>query len=74
MNATGSRLMPAVLMLAAATTPLSGQGIEARASDLTLGGRLQVQYANSSMDGAVDDVFLRRARLELDGALTDRLD
>lgn len=62
------------LTLTPAAVPLAGQAIQGRASSLTLGGRLQVQYARSSVDDAVDDVFLRRARLEVDGRLAERLD
>ena len=70
------RLLTLAVALTASTAgapPLGAQAVEGRASALTVGGRLQVQYANSSVDEAVDDVFLRRARIEVDGALTDRL-
>lgn len=70
-------LRAALLMGTAALLPVAdaaAQSIEGRASALTVGGRLQVQYATSSVDEAVDDVFLRRARFEVDGDFTERLD
>ncbi|MSR36976.1 MAG: hypothetical protein EXR95_10125 [Gemmatimonadetes bacterium] len=54
--------------------PLSAQlKIAARAADITVGGLLHTQYSISSVDGsaaattdAIDDVFVRRARILLD--------
>lgn len=40
--------------------------ISSRAATLTLGGRLHTQYQGSSVDGAVSDFFIRRARLIAD--------
>ena len=46
--------------------------VNPRAAVLTVGGRIHVQYSRSSADGgdgevdAVDDVFIRRARVNLD--------
>ena len=51
-----------------------------RAAALTVGGRLHVQYTRSSAggddgaDGAVDDVFIRRARINVDIKVGDRFD
>lgn len=47
--------------------------ISARAASLRIGGRLHAQYQGSSVDGAVNDFFLRRARLIVDGTFTDFL-
>ena len=50
--------------------PLDAQvEIGARAARLTVGGRLHTQYASSSVDGAVEHVFVRRARITVDMAL-----
>ena len=61
------------LMLAATLAgPLSLSAqfeIAGRAASVTVGGRLNTQYATSSMDDAVADFFVRRARLEVDMAI-----
>lgn len=54
--------------------PAAGQvEIGARAARITVGGRLHTQIATSSVDGAVDDIFVRRARLNVDVAVGDFL-
>lgn len=45
--------------------------ISARAASLTIGGRLHTQYQGSSVDGAVNDFFIRRARIIADAAFND---
>ncbi len=47
--------------------------ISARAATLTIGGRLHTQYQGSSVDGAVNDFFIRRARIIADAAFNDFL-
>lgn len=47
--------------------------ISARAASLRIGGRLHTQYQGSSIDGAVNDFFVRRARLIVDGSFNDFL-
>lgn len=44
---------------------LGAQEVSARAGELQVGGRLQVQYTRSSVQDAVDDIRIRRAWLEL---------
>lgn len=76
-------LLRALVLLLGAAAPLSAQlRITARAADLTVGGLLQTQYSISSVSGtgrtdAVDDFFVRRARLQVDlriGALDARVE
>ena len=72
------------LALAALPASLSAQlTVSARAADISVGGLFQTQYTISSVDGsgggadAVDDVFIRRARINLDlrvGALDARIE
>ena len=51
---------------------IAGQvDISARAASLRIGGRLQTQYAVSSIDGVSNDLFHRRARLIADATITD---
>lgn len=45
--------------------------IDARAASITVGGRVQTQYALSSIAAAENDFFLRRARLVADVAVND---
>jgi hypothetical protein len=45
--------------------------ISARAATLTFGGRLHGQYQGSSVDGAANDFFLRRARFITDATFND---
>lgn len=52
---------------------LAGQDVTARAASVRIGGRLHAQYTRSSIAGSLDDLFLRRARLTVDAALSDRL-
>jgi hypothetical protein len=47
--------------------------ISARAARITLGGRLNVQYATSSVDGTASQFFQRRSRLQMDMAMGDFL-
>jgi len=75
-----SRSAPALLLIAvtwvtAGVSPLLAQTtIEARAATITVGGRLNVQYRASSVDEAVSDIFLRRARARLEIGVSDLLD
>lgn len=69
------RVLLAGLLLAMAAGPLSAQTeIRARAARITFGGWLQTQYAESSVDSYVDRFFFRRARINLDFAITDFFD
>jgi hypothetical protein len=65
------------LLLAAVTIhPATAGGQEVVTDpgvELSIAGRLHTQLAVSSVEGAVDDVFFRRARLTFDAVLTDRL-
>lgn len=70
---------PLALLLLATTTvalspPTSAAAqteIRARAATLTVGGRLHGQYQASSVDGADNDFFIRRARIKVDMAFND---
>jgi len=54
--------------------PLSAQlTVTGRGASLRIGGRLHSQYALSSVDGATDDFFIRRARLIADLTINDFL-
>lgn len=59
------------ILLLLAPTALEAQTISSRAASLTLGGRLHTQYQGSSVDGAVNDFFIRRARVLVDASFTD---
>ena len=54
--------------------------VSAGAADITFGGRLHLQYSASSVDGedggpdAIDDVFVRRARLQVNLRMGDLFD
>jgi hypothetical protein len=64
------------LLIAATAAPLAAQEqiqIRARAATITFGGRLQTQYSLSSIDGAENDFFTRRARLIADVRINDFL-
>lgn len=67
----------ALSTLAAAllVAPASAQQFQVagRAATITLGGRFNVQYAVSSIDGADNDFFIRRARPNLDMTIGDFL-
>ena len=47
--------------------------INARGATITFGGRLQTQYAHSSLDGADNDFFTRRARMIAEVRVNDFL-
>jgi hypothetical protein len=52
----------ALLLALAIAGPVSAQNeIRARASNISIGGRLHTQYSYSSVAEATDDVFFRRA-------------
>jgi hypothetical protein len=54
--------------------PLSAQlTVSGRGASLRIGGRLHSQYAMSSVDGATDDFFIRRARIIADLTINDFL-
>lgn len=64
----------ATLALLAALGPMALEAqttISSRAATLRVGGRLHSQYQGSSVDGAVNDFFIRRARLIVDGTFND---
>ena len=66
----------AMLALAAVAAPAAVEAqtaISARSSSLRIGGRLHGQYQGSSVDGAVNDFFIRRARVIVDGTFSDFL-
>ena len=48
--------------------------MSARAADIEIGGRVQTQFSRSSVGSATDDIFLRRARLELGVTLNEWID
>src|SRR5688572_18550650 len=54
--------------------------ISAGAADITVGGRFHLQYSRSSVDGegggpdAIDDLFVRRARIQLNLRMSDAFD
>ncbi len=66
-----------LLWTAAVLTVLTPAALEAqttissRAASITIGGRLHTQYQGSSVDGAVNDFFIRRARVIVDAAFND---
>lgn len=49
----------------------SAQEISARSANIRIGGRLHAQYSASSVSSAVNDFFLRRARLIADISVSD---
>jgi hypothetical protein len=55
-----------LLTVAVPATLQAQTTISARAATLTIGGRLHGQYQTSTVDGAVGDFFIRRARLIAD--------
>jgi hypothetical protein len=70
-----ARLLGALLALTVAAPTLAGAQVEirARAATITFGGRLQTQYSLSSIDGADNDFFTRRARLIAEVRINDFL-
>ncbi len=54
------------LLAAAFATQVEAQTISSRAADIRIGGRLQAQYAASSVEAADNDFFFRRVRLIAD--------
>ena len=67
-----ARLVVASLALAVLPAAAVAQiEIDARAASITLGGRLQTQYAHASVEAAENDFLLRRARLAADVAVSD---
>ena len=69
-----SPILAATAMLFAATALTAQTTISARGANIRIGGRLQAQYATSSVDGAKEEFFFRRARLIADITVTDFLD
>lgn len=68
-------IVPLVSLFVVATfAPLVAQEVHTGVADVTVGGRLHVQYATSSVDETVDDLALRRARIRLDIRVNDFLD
>jgi hypothetical protein len=70
-----------LLLVALLPSALSAQlQISAGAADITFGGRFHLQYSRSSVDGegggpdAVDDLFVRRARIQLNLRMSDAFD
>jgi hypothetical protein len=70
-----ARLVVASLAFASLLPAAAGAQIEinARAATITFGGRLQTQYAHSSMDAAENDFFIRRARMIAEVGINDFL-
>ncbi len=66
--------MFALLGLFAPLAPVEGQTLTARSADIEIGGRVQTQFSRSSVGSATNDIFLRRARLELDITLNEWVD
>lgn len=62
------------LVLAVPLNASAQNEIRARAATITLGGRLHTQYSSSSVSGAEDDFFFRRARISVDILVNDFLD
>lgn len=57
-------MLAAASLLCTVEEPLEAQTeISARAATIRLGGRLHSQYQGSSVDGAINDFFIRRARI-----------
>ena len=74
-------LLPLLLLVAVLPTALSAQlQITAGAADIAVGGRFHLQYSRSSVDGegggadAIDDLFVRRARIQLNLRMSDAFD
>jgi hypothetical protein len=65
--------MLALVTLAAPAAVEAQTEISARSSSLRIGGRLHGQYQGSSVDGAINDFFIRRARVIVDGTFNDFL-
>jgi hypothetical protein len=70
-----------LLLVAVLPNALSAQvQISAGAASITVGGRLHLQYSRSSVDGegggpdAIDDLFVRRARIQLNLRMSDAFD
>ena len=61
----------AVLALLVPAAVESQTSISSRAASLTIGGRLHTQYQGSSVDGAVNDFFIRRARINMEADFSD---
>lgn len=64
-------VVPGAVTLSAPAALDAQTTISSRAATLTLGGRLHTQYQGSSVDGAVNDFFIRRARLVADATFND---
>ena len=68
------RLFVGIALSAALFGPVALEAqlsVAGRAAELTIGGRLHTQYQGSSVDGAVNDFFIRRARIIVDGSFND---
>jgi hypothetical protein len=71
-TAAGLTLLSSATLTFSSPRALQAQTtISSRAATLTLGGRLHTQYQGSSVDGAVNDFFIRRARLIADASFND---
>ena len=69
-----SSFQSAVLWALAVVPGVAAQSeIAAGAADVTVGGRIHIQHSHSSAE-AVDDVFLRRARIRLDLDMAEAFD
>ena len=70
-----ARLLPAFVAIAVAAPAVADAQVEirARAATITIGGRLHTQYSLSSIDGAENDFFTRRARLIAEVRVNDFL-
>lgn len=66
-------LLPAFALLAHARAEAQPLEVAGRAATVTLGGSIQTQYTVSSVAGADNDFFFRRARLAVDVEVNDFL-
>ncbi|HEX9709248.1 MAG TPA: porin [Candidatus Thermoplasmatota archaeon] len=66
-------LLPLLTVLCVPTVLAAQVEIRARGASITFGGRLQAQLATSSVEDASTDMFIRRARLEVDVSVGDFL-
>lgn len=63
-----------ILMLIAPHQAAAQTTITARGATLRIGGRLHAQYQGSSVEDAIGDFFIRRARINIDATFNDFVD
>jgi hypothetical protein len=64
----------AILAVGLLSSDLSAQEVSTGVGDVTIGGRLHVQYATSSVGAAVEDILIRRARVRVDIRVSELVD